>query len=160
MKTTEEVSLYVGRKYKTGPYIRPALTKLSRPSAIGSRPKVPKNEDGSDSKDIVDAAIFKEDVKAYSMLQRQYDTDLRQIFNVILGQCSEDMETKVKAHDDFVHIDQGGKFESDPIELLKIIRSIMCNFQSQRLPEISIITAMQRLFNMYQFEAETVQNFK
>ena len=77
VKTTEEVSLYVGRKYKTGPYIRPALTKLSRPNAIGSRPKAPKNEDGSDSMDIVDAAIFKEDVKAYSMLRRQYNTDLR-----------------------------------------------------------------------------------
>ena len=52
------------------------------------------------------------------------------------------MEIKIKAHDEFEDIDQDGKHESDLVELLKMIRSIMCNFQSQRLPEISIITAI------------------
>ena len=99
-------------------------------------------------------------MKAYSLLQREFQSDLQRAFNLILGQCSDDMETKIKAHDEFEDIDQDGKTESDPVELLKIIRSIMCSFQSQRLSEISIITAMQRLYNLYQFENETVQSFR
>ena len=159
-KTTEEIALYIGRKYKTGSYIRPAIEKLSKLDKIGIRPTMPKQDDGSVSTDAVDVAIFKEDVKAYSSLQREYLAELRKAFNLILSQCSDDMETKVRAHDDFVTVDQGGADESDPIKLLKIIRSIMCNFQSQRLPELSIITSMQRLYNLYQFDHESVQNFK
>ena len=30
----------------------------------------------------------------------------------------------------------------------------MCNFQSQKLPELSLIQAMQRLFTLYQYENE------
>ena len=65
-----------------------------------------KVEDGiTDIDDAVDVAVFKEDVKAYSLLQRQYDTELRKTYNVIWGQCSSDMETKIKTHDDFIRID-------------------------------------------------------
>ena len=152
--------MFVGRKYKTGSYIRSSIEKLSKADKIGMRPIVPKDEDGNTSTDVVDLVIFKEDIKAYSSLQREYRIELRKAFNLILGQCSEDMETKVIVHDNFSKVDQGGMEESDPIELLKIIRSIMCNFQSERLPELSIISVMQRLLNLYQYEHETVQNFK
>ena len=160
-RTTEEVALFVGRKYKIGSYVRPAIEKLVKPDKIGERPKMPKKADGTtDSDDAVDIAIFREDVKAYSLLQRDYYADLRKAFNLILGQCSKDMETKVRAHNGYSEIDQGGAEESNPIELLKIIRSIMCNFQNHRLSELSIISAMQRLYNLHQFEHETIQNFK
>ena len=159
-KTTEEIALFIGRKYKNGSYIRPSIEKLNRPDKIGTRPVMTKMDDGSNSTDEVDVAIFKEDVKAYSLLQREYQAELRKAFNLILGQCSEDMETKIRAHDDYPKVDQSGDNESDPIKLLEIIRSIMCNFQSQRLPELSIISAMTRLFNLHQIEHETVQSFK
>ena len=160
MRTSEEIALYIGRKYSTGLYIRPVILKLSKLEKIGTKPTLPVDDKGNPSKDEVDLAIFKENVKSYSLLQRQYAADLKKTYNLILGQCSEDMQAKIEAHNDYSFIDQSGSHESDLIELLKIIRSIMCNFQSQRLPEISFITAMQRLFSLYQFENESVQNFK
>ena len=93
--------MYVGRKYKTGPYVRYAIEKLTSPGKIGKKPEAPKNDDGTDSADVVDLAIFKKDVKAYSLLQREFQSDLQKAFNLILGQCSDDMETKIKAHDFF-----------------------------------------------------------
>ena len=61
------------------------------------------------------------------------------------------MISKIKAYDNYDTVDQGGTHESDQVELLKIIRDVMSNFQSQRLQELSIITAMQRLFSLHQY---------
>ena len=64
--------------------------------------------------------IYKEDIKAYSTLQRTYDTQMRQVYNVIWGQCTVDMESKIRTHDKYKEIDQGGTEESDPVSLLQI----------------------------------------
>ena len=47
MKTTNEIALYVGSKYSTGPYIRTAIEKLERPKRIGKKPTTPMDDTGT-----------------------------------------------------------------------------------------------------------------
>ena len=70
------------------------------------------------------------------------------------------MEAKIRAHDDYSTIDQAGTNESDPIKLLSIILDIMSNFQSQRLKQLSIISATHYLYNLKQYKDETVEDFR
>ena len=46
------------------------------------------------------------------------------------------MTTEIKAHNDYDTIVQGDDHEDDTIQLLKISRDIMCDFQRQRICQL------------------------
>ena len=107
---TNEIALYVGSKHTTGPYIRTTIEKLERPARIGRKPTTPMDETGTTkTMDEIEFDIYKEDIKAYSALQKTFDTQLRQVYNVIWGQCTMDMESKIRAHDTYQLIEKGGE---------------------------------------------------
>ena len=83
IKTTDEIVLFAGSKYVTDTYIMTALEDIKIPPKIVTKPVPPLDEDGNDSTYVVDIQIFKEDIKAYSLLQRTFDSNMRQVYNVI-----------------------------------------------------------------------------
>ena len=52
-KTTEEIALFIGRKYKNGSYIRPSIEKLNRPDKIGTRPVMTNLDENGITKNTV-----------------------------------------------------------------------------------------------------------
>ena len=133
---------------------------MNRPPKIGTKPVPPLDDDGNDSTDVVDIQIFKEDIKAYSLLQRTFDSNIRQVNNVIWGQYSDDMMTKIRAHEKYNTVAQGGIHKNDPVQLLKMIKDIMSSFQSQRIRQLSITTSMHQLYNLRQYQHELSKDFK
>ena len=69
------------------------------------------------STDEVDMDLYKEEIKLYGQEKKNLQATLKSIFNVVWGQCSTTMKSKLESKPDFKTIKQG----KDVAELLKQI---------------------------------------
>jgi hypothetical protein len=98
--TTKEIARYVGKKYTTiGSYIRTAILTLNlaaptRPTAsiaVGTPPTI----------DVVNAEIFKEKIRMYVKIESAVETTTNSMYDLIWGQCSETLRSRLRRHDDY-----------------------------------------------------------
>jgi len=72
--------------------------------------------------------------------------NLKQAFNITLGQCSEPLRQKLEAEVTYDSVES----DADVTELLKLIRAHMCNCQSQKYPLEAVHKAVRKFYTLGQ----------
>jgi hypothetical protein len=120
-KTTKEIAEYIGRNYKYGMDTRLAIENLQYVAA-----KMP--EDPKDNATKTELRIWEKRINDYVKRETITVENLKTAYSLIWGQCSDLMRQRLESASNFQVISTSG----DAIELLKLIKSITYNFQSQR----------------------------
>ena len=108
IKTTKEIVTYVGRTYnKFTTEFTEAVRDLTLADPV--QPQAP------DPTDVIAFEIWKIEIKEYRTKAQEYDNFRAGLYNLVLGQCSEALEDRLKSHQDF------HAAAHDGIALLKII---------------------------------------
>ena len=92
--------------------MEPLFNKLEHPNL--DKPTKPVFSQDDDVKSI-EEEIYKEENKAYVRANINLDATLRYLFNVVWGQCSITLKSKLESKDEFKNI----KESKDIAELLK-----------------------------------------
>jgi hypothetical protein len=120
-KTTKELAGYVGRTMKEGDDVRLAVQNLKLPTF--NKPKQPVGEVDEYSK-----LEYGTEVKLHLGRVAQLASNMRTLYNIVIGQCSESMVNKLESTDGFDTISS----TSDSIGLLVAIKKISYNHETQK----------------------------
>jgi len=134
-KTTKEVAEYVGSHYSNGGDARLAVMHLKMPSL--EKPKAPPKD-----ADATDMKIWEEEVKEFVKTKIKLKENVKQLYSLVWGQCSEAMRAKLESMDGHRKLSE----EGDGIGLLKQIKSIVYNFQDQKYLPLALYEANRRLY--------------
>ena len=148
-KTTKELAGYVGRTLKEGDDVRLAVQNLALPAI--NKPTVPLA--GSTDKYI--EMEWQAEMKIYLGRMALLSSNMRTLFNIIIGQCSESMIYKLESTDEFETISAN----SDSIELLKAIKKVSFNYESQKFGPHALHEAMQVFYTCRQGERVTTESY-
>jgi len=147
-KTTKEVAEYAGRTCKYSADIRKAIETLENTTIV------PPAEPGNNATDT-EKRIWEKKVDTYVKRESIYEQNLETMYSVILGQCSDAMRAKLESQDEFERIAD----ESDAVELLKLIKGIAFNFQSQKYPVQSVQETIRHFYLLRQDKQMTCQAY-
>ena len=146
--TMKEISKYVGRTYKYRGEMRQVVMKV-RLSVWPIPDDIP--GDSSAGAKIIWKNRLTEYVKRESVLAENVKT----VYSLIWGQCTDIMRQKIASHSDYETIED----VSDAIGLLKTIKSIMFNFQGQIYRPQALRDAKRRFYNLFQDRHMTCQAY-
>ena len=116
IKTTKEIINYVGRTFTryTGEFTQAVRDlHLDNPT----KPDDPKTES------MIAVELWKIEIKEYFVKTQEIANFRAGLYNVVLGQCTELLQDKLKSHPDFPAAYQDG------IALLKIIKALTYTFE-------------------------------
>jgi hypothetical protein len=122
-KTTKEIENYVGRTYKQGADVKAAIEQID----IGL-PMITQPPDPLAAATPTQLRIWEKQIDNYVKRLDQRDTNIQTLYSLVWGQCTDAMQAKVKATANFNVISAA----NDGIELLKAIKQVAYNFQSQK----------------------------
>jgi hypothetical protein len=145
-RTTKEIGEYVGRTYKYGSDTRQAIENLAPP--VLAMPTDPKA--GSSR---TEEKVWELSVTEFVKQKAHYSENVKTIYSLILGQCTEAMRAKLESKASYMGI----ATSSDGIELLKEIKSVMYNFQSQKYGPMALHESKKRLYLLAQDKHTTAQ---
>ena len=135
-KTTKEISIYVGREFRVGgDDVRRAVDGLALP--VLTKPNRPVSTDEYDKIEWVG------EMKSYQARTTALEEGMKRLYNVVYGQCSEIMIQKLTAMEDF---ETEIVAKSDALGLLKSIKQIAFNFESQKFEPHTIHDAMKQFY--------------
>jgi hypothetical protein len=148
-RSVEALGEYIAKNVKY-PGDMMALTKdLSEPT-VKKPEELPEDETSNLKK-----TVWKKQVDNYVLRLEHVEQNLKAIFAVTWGQCSESMKAKLKSLPDYTVKDS----ESDCVWLLKAIRGIMLRFEGQRYVFLSLDDALQNLCSFKQGPDTTLANY-
>ena len=136
-KTTKEIAEYVGRTYSADArtsvetLVLPTFTYPNDPAADTSgmgRRKWQKR---------VDSMVTRED---------HFEEDLKKVYSLIWGQCTEYLRAKLEAKDGYLQM----KSDYDTIELLKSIKDCVFKFSDHKYAAHSLHEAMPKFYTSQQ----------
>lgn len=124
-KTTKEIVGYVGREYRYGADVGLSVENLT----ITTKALPDDPESGAS---LTAKRIWEKEVDEY-VKQKSYLIDnIKRLYSLVWGQCTEVMRQRLEGLNDFSTMNN----ERDGLGLLKAIRDIVYNFQSQKyLPQ-------------------------
>jgi hypothetical protein len=102
-------------------------------------------DDPEDSATKTELRIWEKRVDDYVKRETTTLENLKTAYSLIWGQCSDLMRQRLESTDTFQQISTTG----DAIGLLKVIKSITYNYQSQRYMPQAIHEAKKRLYQCY-----------
>jgi len=146
VKTTK--AEYVGRTYKYGGDIRLAVENLELP--IINEPSDPP-AGATRTKECIWEKQVDEYVKRSTYLTNE---NIKTLYSLVWGQCTDVMRQKVEALPNFFN---GMSSEGDSLSLLKAIKIMAFNFQSQKYLSHSMYESMKRFYSMTQGKYMTTQ---
>ena len=91
----------------------------------------------------------------YVSRKERYMENKDELYSVIWGQCSDTIQSKLQSKSTFSDIDKS----RDYILLLKEIKGIMYNFESQQYPIMSMDQASVKYFTTKQGQFETLAEY-
>ncbi len=144
-KTTKEIAEYVGRVYAYGGDARLAVKNLEVPD-------IPEPDDLPQGASRAKERIWEKWVDEYVRCHSHLLENMKTLYSLVWGQCSDIMRQKLEALDDFETISATG----DGIGLLKAIKSLTFNFQSQKFLPHSIHETKRRFYMFSQGKMSTV----
>ena len=148
-KTTKEISGYVGREFRVGgDDVRRAVDSLALP--VFTKPTRPVSTDEYDKIEWVG------EMKIYQAKMAALEEGMKRLYNLVYGQCSEIMIQKLMAMDDF---ETEIVAKSDALGLLKSIKQIAFNFESQKFEPHTIHDAMKQFYSHKQGPHTTPQAY-
>ena len=140
IKSKKAVANYVGRTYQHSGDIRRAIETLTLPTI--PLPKGP----------VVDpmpsllAVIFSEQVKEYVKQTSRLQENIKRLWALVWGQCSDTIQTRLQALDTYEDMHAA----SDGLRLLVAIKDLMYNVQEQKYVPLSIHLAKRLFFLLSQ----------
>jgi hypothetical protein len=87
---------------------------------------LPTAPDDPDPSNLIEFEMWKLQVKEYRTKEQEYSNFLAGLYNVVLGQCTEALQDKLKSHTDFPGAYQNG------IALINIIKTLTYTFEERR----------------------------
>lgn len=148
IKTTREISEYVGRTYKYGGDIRLAVETLIAPTIT---PPADYGADATRTEIRIWEKVVDEHVRRISCLAENIKT----LYSLVWGQCNDVVRQKVEASENYEEMARTG----DGLNLLIVLKSISFHFQSQKYICHSIHEALKRYFNCSQGRFATTQAY-
>ena len=91
----------------------------------------------------------------YVSRKEQYTENKHKLYSIIWGQCSDTIQSKLQSRSTFQQIDE----TRDCISLLKEIKGIMYNFESQQYPIMSIHRVLQKYYNTKQGKTQSLTEY-
>jgi hypothetical protein len=139
MKTNKAVAGHVGRNYKYGGDIRNVVDNLELPTL-----QEPQDYATGASKTTI--RIWEKEVDEYVKRKIYLFENVRTLYSLVWGQCTDIMRSKLEGLDRFEKISSDG----DGLELLKAIKEIVYQFQSQKYLPHSLHESKQRFYQCTQ----------
>ena len=143
MKTTEEIALYVSNNYDHGEDVRKAISLLVMPT-LEKPEDPPKDKVGKVSG--TDKAIWQEEIKEYVKRKSTLSKNLKRLYPLLWGQCSDSLKAELESMPQFKIVSEN----ADSLELLKMIKSLADNFQSEKNPFYSLHMAKRNFYMLSQ----------
>ena len=147
-RTTMEIAEYVGRTYKYGMDIRLSIENMTM-----AKFELP--EDPPTDATRTEIRLWEKRIDDYALRENTLKENIKTTYSLIWSQCSDAIRQKIEATEDFSNIAPNG----NAIELLKIIKDIAYNFQSQKYMPHALHEAKKRLYNCYQARHTTTQAY-
>ena len=119
--TNKEITEYVGCTYGHGEDIRQAVEKLEKP-------KIPCLAEPATITSLTEKTIWDKKLTAVIKRELKLDENLGNLYSLVLGQCTEMICARLEATKDF----QTFSASLDALDLLKAIKWVIFNFQSQK----------------------------
>ena len=148
VKTTREIAEYVGRTYKYGGDIRLAVETLKPPSF-----RMPDDPPEVATKTAL--KIWEKDIDEYSRAKFKYAENVKTLFSLVWGQCTDVMRQKVEATKTFETINKA----CNGIGLLLSLKAIAFQFQGQKYLPHAVHEALKRYYNCAQGKFSTTQAY-
>lgn len=139
-KTTAEIASYVGRTFQMGGDIRQATANLS----LQPIPRPAPYDEHTAT--VTDKAIWQKDIDQYVKRRDQLADNNRRLFDVVLSQCSETLRTKLEGETSYKNLATA----SDGIGLIKLIKTMLFNFQNNEHLAAAIHAAKRRFYTFSQ----------
>ena len=144
IKTTKELMSYVSQEYKeyTGDFLQ-AVKDLTL--AMPEEPKRP------EPTNAIAVQIWKFELQEYQDKTSAYRNFLSGLYNIVLEQCTEALEDKVKSHRDFEAANRNG------LRLLTIIKAVTYTFEEQRKLADTLTDVKETFCSMRQGRNQSLQ---
>ena len=148
IKTTREISEYIGRTYKYGGDMRLAVETLTAPTLVPPA-------DYTDDATRTEIRIWEKMVDEHARRISGIDEHIKSLYSLVWGQCSDVVRQKVESNENFEEVARTG----NGIGLLIILKGISFHFQSQKYACHSIHEALKRFYNCSQGRFATTQAY-
>ncbi len=153
-KTMKALQVYVAANFRHGGDIGWMLKhekefQFTRPNPPTSTSTTTRSQDS------LDQDIYKEQIKGYVARKQKYDENKDKLYSVIWGQCSDSMQSRIQSNTNFQSIDE----KRSCLLLLKEIKGVMFNFESQQFPIMSMAMASQKYYNIKQGRYEGLTDY-
>ena len=135
VKTTKEIAEYVGRTFKKGSDARLAIENLSLPVLT-----IPK--DPADDKSKTPTRIWEKEVDEYVKRKTYLADNMQTVYSLVWGQCTDVMRQKLEALPTYEQLTTDG----DGLALLKAIKNLVYNFQSQKYLSYALDESVRRFY--------------
>ena len=149
IKTTREISEYVGRTYKYGGDIRLAVEMLVPPIID------PPADYAANATRTSTIRIWEKVVDEHVRRVSGINENIKTLYSLVWGQCSDVVRQKVESNGRFEDVARTG----NGLELLSILKGISFHFQSQKYNCHSIHEALKRFYNCAQGRFATTQAY-
>lgn len=148
-KSKKKLANYVGRTYKQGTDTKLAVEQLSIPTVL-----IPGDIDQTNAS-ASEKRIWEKQIDQYVKRLDQLEENIRTLYSIVWGQCTDALIAKVEATTDYA----AASLDNNGIELLKIIKSIAFNFQSQKYLAQAVHEAKRRFYTQFQGKTMTPQEY-
>jgi hypothetical protein len=139
VKTTKEMAEHVGRTFKYGMDARLSIESLKLHAlAIPSDP--------STTATATEKRIWEKEVDEYVKRRVHLDENMKTVYSLAWGQCTDILRAKLEALTIYNQLSADG----DGIGLLKAIKTIAYNFESQKYLVHALHEAKRRFYNTIQ----------
>jgi hypothetical protein len=147
-KTNKVLAGYVGRTYKYSGDIRLVVEKLVMPDL-----EIPVDPPADAS--LTAIKIWDKEVDEYMKLRTALRENVKTLYSLVWGQCSDNMRQRVEASPNFATMSS----TLNGLTLLISIKSVAFQFQSQNYPEEALHEAKRRFFYCRQKPGVTVTTY-
>ncbi len=141
-RTTKAIAEYTG--FKFGAEVKITIETLKKPTL--PMPKDPPEDATATAK-----RIWERRVDAYLKAETTIDSDLKKVYSLIYGQCSDSLRAKLEAIPNHE--------TADAIGLLKNIKASMFSFQSQKYEPHALHEAKRLFYQTNQHRGVTCQSY-
>ena len=154
-KTLERLKIVIGKEYK-----KPVLKAIK-----GMDLKILKDENQEPQPVYLDAEQtrmsdgakikYKSEMDTWTKKTEKLEAETNQVYNLVLGQCTDTMISRLKEMTDFAVCDE----ENDPVKLLTLISNVTLSFSTSTEPIMATWLAKWEFVRMKQGERESNQDY-
>jgi hypothetical protein len=147
IKTTKEVINYVGRTYTkyTAEFTQAVRDlELTDPTPLMNP---------TDATNVITLEVWKHEYKEHRIKTQEYSNFRAGLYNVVLGQCTEALQDKLKSHSDFLTAYQDG------IALLTIIKTLTYTFKERRKLSDALCDIKEMFYTFKQGKNTSLQRY-